>query len=132
MSVSDPIADALTVLRNASRTKKEVADIKASKILGEILRILKQERFIQDYRFVDDKKQGIFRIYLRYEQDNTPAIQGIKRISKPGRRHYVDTDNIPKVYSGIGIGILSTSKGILTDEEARQLDVGGEVLCYVW
>ena len=95
-------------------------------------RILKQEGFIQDFRFVEDKKQGLYRIHLRYLKGSNPAITGIKRISKPGRRRYVDKEDIPRVYHGIGIGVLSTSKGLLTDEEARELNVGGEVLCYVW
>ncbi|MFH1848528.1 MAG: 30S ribosomal protein S8 [Candidatus Omnitrophota bacterium] len=132
MSLTDPIADALTVLRNANMARKADAEVKASKLIGEILRIFKQEGFIKDFRFMEDKKQGSFKVYLKYVEENTPAITGIKRISTPGLRRYVNKEDIPSVYSGLGISILSTSKGILTDEEARQLNIGGEVLCHIW
>ena len=132
MSITDPIADAIVILKNACQARKEHAELKGSKLIGAILRIFKREGFIRDFRFIDDKKQGLYKVYLKYLKGNVPAITGIKRVSKPGRRQYVDKENIPRVYSGIGIGVLSTSKGILADEESRELNVGGEVLCYIW
>ena len=132
MSITDTIADGLTILRNASQARKEHAHVKGSGLMGEILRILKQENFIKDFRFIEDKKQGEYKIYLKYAKDDTPAITGIRRISKPGRRHYVRKQKIPTVFHGVGISILSTSRGLLTDAEARELNVGGEVLCYIW
>lgn len=132
MSVTDPIADALTIIRNATRAKKESAEVKASKLIGKILEILKKERFIQDFRFVDDKKQGAYKVYLKLQKGKIPAITGIERISVPARRRYVTKQDVPKIYAGLGIAILSTSKGVLTDEEARNLHVGGELICRVW
>jgi small subunit ribosomal protein S8 len=132
MSLTDPIADALTIVRNASRAKREAAEVKASKLTGRILEILKRERFIQDFRFVDDKRQGFYKVYLKFHKGKVPAITGIKRCSSPSRRTYIATRNTKKVYGGLGVAILSTSKGILTDEEARSQKVGGELLCQVW
>lgn len=132
MSVTDPIADMLTVIRNASRAKKETCDVPASKLGQEILRILKSEGFIKNHKFIEDRKQGILRVYLKYGEENRSAITGLKRTSKPGLRHYVNKANIPEVLGGLGIAILSTSRGVLTDREAREAQVGGEVLCYVW
>lgn len=132
MSVTDPIADMLTVIRNASRAKKETCDVPASKLSREILRILKSEGFIKNCKFIEDRKQGILRTYLKYGKENRSAITNIKRISKPGLRHYVNKANIPEVLGGLGIAILSTSRGVFTDGEAREAQVGGEVLCYVW
>jgi len=132
MSVSDPLGDAFTKIRNAYRAKKDKVDLKGSKMLLRIVDILKREGFIQDYRFIEDNKQGIIRVYLRYLDKRRPALIDIKRISKPGRRIYVNKNEIPRVLSGIGIAILTTSKGILTDKEARKEKVGGEVICYVY
>lgn len=132
MSLTDPIADALTIIRNANRAKKESAQVRASSEIGKILEILKKERFIQDFRFVDDKKQGFYKVYLKFHKGKVPAITGIKKVSLPGRRCYITTKNATKVYGGLGVAILSTSKGILTDEEARTLNVGGELICQVW
>lgn len=132
MSVTDPIADALTIIRNASRASKESADIRASKLTGQILEILKKERFIQDFRLVEDKKQGFYKVYLKYQKGKVPAITGIKRCSNPGRRLYKTADSVSKVYGGLGVAILTTSKGLLTDEEARTQNIGGELLCQVW
>jgi small subunit ribosomal protein S8 len=132
MSVTDPIADALTIIRNASRANKESAEVKGSKLTGQILDILKRERFIQDFRFVDDKKQGFFKVYLKYHKGKVPAITGIKKYSNPGRRLYVKSNDTHKVFAGLGVAIVSTSKGLLTDEEARGQNVGGELLCKVW
>jgi len=132
MSVTDPIADALTIIRNASRASKESADVRASKLIGRIMEILKKERFIKDFRFVEDKKQGFYKVYLKYHKGKVPAITGIKRCSNPGRRLYKTADSVSKVYGGIGVAILTTSKGLLTDEEARTQNIGGELLCQVW
>lgn len=132
MGVTDPIADALTILRNASNARKDVAELKASKLLEEILKILKKESFISNYKLVKDSKQGLLRVYLKYSKASAPAILGIKRISKPGLRIYKKADELPKVYGGLGVAVISTSKGLMTDNEARESKMGGEVICYVW
>lgn len=132
MSITDPIADMLTKIRNAIKAKKEKVDVPFSKLTQEILSILKRERFIEDFKFIEDKIQGDLRVYLRYSKSNSPAIRGIKRISRPGLRIYVKRDKLPKVFGGLGIAILSTSRGIVTDEQAREMNTGGEVICYVW
>ena len=132
MAVTDPIADALTIIRNANSAKKSVAEVKNSMIVESIIKILKKEKFIADYRLIKDTKQGLLRIYLRYGKDGTPAMIGLKRISKPGLRIYKKTDSLPKVYSGLGVAIISTSKGLMTDDEARENKMGGEVICYAW
>ncbi|MGL5440287.1 MAG: 30S ribosomal protein S8 [Filifactoraceae bacterium] len=132
MTMTDPIADMLTRVRNANTVKHETVDIPASNIKKEIARILLEEGFIKGYDVTEDGKQGLIRLQLKYGKDGERVISGIKRISKPGMRVYADTDNIPKVLNGLGISVISTSKGILTDKQARELNVGGEVLCYVW
>ena len=132
MAVTDPIADMLTIVRNASSSKKDVAEVKGSLLSESVLKILKKEGFISNYKTIKDNKQGILRVYLKYLKNGTPAILGLKRISKPGLRIYKKADELPKVYSGLGVAIISTSKGLLTDEEARENKVGGEVLCYAW
>ena len=132
MAVTDPIADALTILRNASFAKKQVAELRNSKIVEEILKIFKKESFISNYKLIKDTKQGILRVYLQYDKDGTPAILGIKRISKPGLRIYKKSDELPKVYGGLGVAVISTSKGMMTDNEAREGKMGGEVICYTW
>ena len=132
MAVTDPIADALTILRNASFAKKQVAELRNSKIVEEILKIFKKESFISNYKLIKDTKQGILRVYLQYDKDGTPAILGIKRISKPGLRIYKKSDELPKVYGGLGVAVISTSKGMMTDNEARSHSMGGEVVCYTW
>jgi small subunit ribosomal protein S8 len=132
MAVTDPIADMLTVIRNASSSKKDVAEVKGSLLSESVLKILKKEGFISNYKTIKDNKQGILRVYLKYLKSGTPAILGLKRISKPGLRIYKKADELPKVYGGLGVAIISTSKGLLTDEEARENKVGGEVLCYAW
>ncbi len=131
MVVTDPIADMLTRIRNANIVRAKSVDVPASKIKKELARILKEEGYIQDYEVIDDQKQGIIRIQLKFNGKER-IITGLKRISKPGLRVYVEKDQIPKVLGGLGIAILSTSKGIMTDRSARQLGIGGEVLCYVW
>lgn len=132
MVMTDPIADMLTRIRNANSVKHESVDIPSSKLKVELARILKDEGFIREYKVIEDGKQGILRIYLRYTAQKGQVIQGLKRISKPGLRVYASKDEIPRVLGGLGIAILSTSKGVLTDKEARKQGVGGEVICYVW
>lgn len=132
MSLSDPIADALTVIRNASRIKRERVDLKASKLITEILKILRQEKFIFDYRLIDDKKQGILRVYLKKSAEPTRRIQRIVRVSRPGLRIYRKKDEIPTVLNGLGLCIVSTPQGVMSGDEAKKRGVGGEVLCKVW
>lgn len=132
MSITDPISDMLTVIRNAQGARKEKVDFPASKIKEEILKIIKKEGYIQNYRRIEDGKQGILRTYLRYARNKKGMISGLKRISKPGCRVYVDKEKIPYVFGGTGSAVLSTSKGILDDKQARKLKVGGEILCYIW
>jgi small subunit ribosomal protein S8 len=131
MSLSDPIADMLTRIRNASHAKHEKVDIPASGTKNEIAKILKENGYIRNFKVIDDTKQGILRVYLKYDASNLGVVN-LKRISKPGRRIYVDRLHIPRVLNGLGISVLTTSKGILSDKEARKLRVGGEVLCHVW
>jgi small subunit ribosomal protein S8 len=130
--LTDPIADMLTRLRNAAMIKAEKVDIPASRMKLDIAKILKEEGFIRAYKILKDKKQGILRITLKYTQDGGPVISGLKRISKPGRRVYVDKGGIPMVLGGVGISVLSTSKGVLGDKACRREQVGGEVLCHIW
>ncbi|MDI9496130.1 MAG: 30S ribosomal protein S8 [Bacillota bacterium] len=132
MVMTDPIADMLTRIRNANHAKHEFVDIPASKIKKEIANILLEEGYIKGFDVIDDGKQGIIRIELKYQQNKERVITGIKRISKPGLRVYVGKEETPKVLGGLGIAILSTSKGIVTDKKARSQGVGGEVICYVW
>lgn len=130
--VTDPIADMLTRMRNAIMIRAEKVDIPASRMKLEIAKILKEEGFIRAYKILKDKKQGILRITLKYTTDNESIIAGLKRISKPGRRVYVSKDSIPSVMGGIGISILSTSRGVLGDKVCRREKIGGEVLCTIW
>lgn len=132
MSMTDPLADMLTRIRNASTARQEKVDVPASRLKLEVARILKEEGYIKNYKFTKDGKQGVIRIFLKYEENRRPVIEGLKRISRPGRRIYTEAEEIPKVLGGLGITILSTSKGVMTDQEARRLNVGGEVLCCVW
>ena len=132
MSMTDPIADLLTRIRNANLAHHEVVEIPASKIKKSIAEILKSEGFIRDVEYIDDNKQGVIRVFLKYGQDRNRVITGIKRISKPGLRKYAKAEELPKVLNGLGIAIISTSAGVITDKEARSKQVGGEVLAYVW
>jgi small subunit ribosomal protein S8 len=129
---TDPIADMLTRIRNAVLIRNEKVDIPASKMKVEIAKLLKEEGFIKSYKIIKDKKQGVLRVTLKYTPDNDAIITGIKRISKPGRRVYVGKDEIPKAMGGVGVAILTTSKGLLTDKKCRQEGLGGEVVCFVW
>ena len=130
--MTDTIADYLTRLRNAAAAKHRKVDIPASGLKLEISKVLLQQGFIQDYLMIEDKKQGILRVYLKYDSNERSAINGLRRISTPGRRQYVGVDAIPRVFNNLGIAILSTPKGIVSDRDARKLHMGGEVLCYVW
>ncbi|MVP02243.1 MULTISPECIES: 30S ribosomal protein S8 [Paenibacillus] len=132
MVMSDPIADMLTRIRNANIVRHETVEIPASKIKKEIAEILKKEGFIRDAEFVEDNKQGIIRLFLKYGPNNERVITGLKRISKPGLRVYTKSQEIPRVLGGLGIAIISTSGGVMTDKDARQAKSGGEVLCYIW
>jgi len=131
MPVTDPISDFLLRIRNASKAKKLRVEIPSSKMKQGLAEILKKESFIHDYSIVEDNKQSILKIQLKY-RDGLSAITGLKRISKPGLRVYKDSSELPKVYNGLGTAIISTSKGLLTDKEARAAAVGGEVICYIW
>jgi small subunit ribosomal protein S8 len=131
MSVSDPIADTLTILRNATRARKETVEFPASKLLERMMAIFKTDGYIEDFRMLKDNKQGILKVYMKYE-NTKPQIIGIKRVSRPGLRVYTDNNQIPRVLNGLGTAIISSSKGLVTDREARKLKIGGEVLCYIW
>jgi small subunit ribosomal protein S8 len=130
--MSDPIADLLTRIRNASRAEHEKVDIPASKLKVRIAELLKEEGFIKNHRLIEDDKQGMLRVYLKYGAGNEKMIAGLVRVSRPGRRVYVGKDEIPSILGGMGVAILSTSRGVMTDRESRKQQVGGEVLAYVW
>ncbi|NVY96049.1 30S ribosomal protein S8 [Lactobacillus sp. DCY120] len=132
MSMTDPIADYLTRIRNANMVRHACVEVPASNMKKSISEILKREGFIRDYEVTEDHKQGMIKVYLKYGKDNERAITGLKKISKPGLRSYVKADAVPKVLNGLGIAILSTSEGVMTDKQARQKTVGGEVIAYVW
>ncbi|CAI2684495.1 30S ribosomal protein S8 [Apilactobacillus apinorum] len=132
MSMTDPIADFLTRIRNANMVRHDSVEVPASKIKKNIAEILKREGFVRDVEYVEDDKQGVIRVFLKYGKDNERVISGLKRISKPGLRSYVKSDSIPKVLNGLGIAIISTSEGVITDKEARAKKIGGEVLAYIW
>ena len=130
MAMTDPIADFLTRIRNANMVKHESVEVPASKMKRDIAEILKNEGFIRDVEYIDDDKQGIIRVFLKYGKNNERVISGLRRISKPGLRSYVKADAVPKVLNGIAI--LSTSEGVMTDKDARAKKIGGEVIAYVW
>ena len=132
MSMTDPIADMLTRIRNALMAGKEKVDVPASALKEGIARILRDEGYIINYRMIEDTKQGVIRITLKYAEPDAPAIESLERVSKPGRRVYVGAKEVPRVLNGLGIAILSTSKGVMDDVAAREAKVGGEVLCTVW
>ena len=131
MPVTDPISDFLTRVRNASKARKVRVDIPASNVKTSLAEILKNQNFIVDYKIVEDNKQNIIRVVLKYS-NGVPAINGLKKISKPGLRVYKNADELPRVLNGLGIAVISTSKGLLTDKDARTQNIGGEVLCHVW
>ena len=133
MGMTDPLADMLTRVRNANKARHEKVDVPASNLKGNVIRILKDEGYIKNYKLIKDGKQGILRIYLKFEgETKKQVISSLKTLSKPGRRRYVGADEIPSVLRGLGLTILSTSKGVMTDKEARKLKVGGELLCSIW
>ena len=132
MQITDPSADMLTRIRNAGTAKHETVDVPASKMKVAIAQILLDEGYIKSFQLIDDGTQGIIRITLKYLANKEKAIQGLKRVSKPGLRIYAGADELPQVLKGLGIAIISTSKGIMTDKQARKLHVGGEVLAFVW
>lgn len=132
MQITDPIADMLTRIRNANTAKHETVDIPASNMKKAIAEILNEEGYIKGYQIIEDGKQGVIRVTLKYSQNKEKVISGIKRVSKPGLRIYAGADELPRVLKGLGIAIVSTSKGIMTDKKARAQHVGGEVLAFVW
>ncbi len=129
---TDPIADMLTRLRNANVARHEKVEIPGSKVKRALAEILKREGFIRDFEWIEDSKQGVIRVYLKYTWDKKKALTSLRRVSRPGLRVYVNRDRLPRVLRGMGIAVISTSKGILTDREARERKIGGEVLCYIW
>ena len=132
MGMTDPIADMLTRIRNASSASHKRVDVPASKLKREIARVLAENRFIDNFAYIEDSKQGMLRLYLRYDAENKNIIRGLQRVSKPGLRQYSAKTSVPRVLRGLGIAIVTTSKGVMTDREARAAGVGGEVLCKVW
>lgn len=132
MSVSDPVADFLTCIRNAIGAKHRKVDVPASRMKTELAKVLLRERFINNFKTIEDSKQGVLRIYLKYTNDETSVITDLKRVSKPGRRIYVGKDRIPRVMGGLGMSVVSTSRGLMTDREARDAGLGGELVCQVW
>lgn len=132
MVMTDPIADFLTRIRNANMVLHEKVEIPASNLKKSLAEILKEEGFIKDFEYIEDDKQGIIRVYLKYGENKEKVISGLKRISKPGLKVFCKKDEVPKVLGGLGIAIISTSKGVMSDKSARKTGVGGEVVCYVW
>lgn len=132
MTMSDPISDMLTRIRNAGRARHASTDVPGSNLKAALARVLKEEGFIRNYKFIKDNKQGIIRIYLKYDNLNRHVIYGLQRVSKPSRRVYMGSKEVRPVLKGLGISVLSTSKGVMTDRRARKEKVGGEVLCNIW
>lgn len=132
MSMTDPIADFLTRIRNAIMAKKKTVDIPASNLKKEMARILFEQKFIRNYIIIDDGKQGVIRIFLKYTPEGESVIHELKRVSKPGLRQYADVKQLPRVKNNMGIAILTTPKGVMTEREAKRQNVGGEVLCTIW
>lgn len=132
MSVTDPVADFLTGIRNALRAKHRKVDVPSSRMKAELAKVLLRERYINNFKLIDDQRQGVLRVYLKYATDESSVISGLRRVSTPGRRVYVTKDRIPRVMGGLGTAIVSTSKGIMTDREAREAGLGGEFVCQVW
>jgi small subunit ribosomal protein S8 len=132
MAVSDPVADFLTGIRNAIRAKHRKVDVPASQLKAEIAKVLLRERYINNFKIIEARNQGVLRIYLKYTGDDVSVITGIKRVSTPGRRSYVGKNGVPRVMGGMGTSIVSTSRGVMTDREAREAGLGGELMCQVW
>jgi len=132
MTMTDPIADMLTRIRNATLMRHDRADIPASKVKVEIAKLLKQEGFIRTFKLIEEGPQGLIRVYLKYADDGEPVIHGLRRVSTPGCRIYTRVESLPKVRNGLGVALVSTNRGVITDEQARGLRVGGEILCEIW
>jgi len=132
MTMIDPIADMLTRIRNATMVRHDRTDIPASRMKLEIAKLLKQEGFIRTFKVLEEGPQGVLRVYLKYSQDGEPVIHGMQRVSRPGLRVYRGVGELPKVRNGLGVAVISTNAGVVTDEQARRLRVGGEVLCEIW
>ncbi len=132
MAMSDPIADMLTRIRNGAKAEFAKVDIPGSKLKIELARVLKEQGYIKNHKFLEDDKQGVLRVYLKYVGENKPAIHGLQRVSKPGCRVYTKSKEVKSVLNGLGISIVSTSKGLMTDKQAKKENVGGEVLCNIW
>jgi small subunit ribosomal protein S8 len=132
MSVSDPIADFITVIRNGCKANFDYVDVPASKMKNHIAKVLSDQGYVKKFIFIEDGKQGILRIWLKYNEDGEPAIKRIRRVSRPGRKEYTGVKNLPRVRDNLGIAILTTPQGVMTAREAARRNVGGEVLCYVW
>jgi small subunit ribosomal protein S8 len=132
MSMTDTIGDMLTRIRNAGKARFDKVDIPASRMKISLARIFKDEGFIKNYKVIKDNKQGILRVYLKYDNQSQPMIHRVERVSKPSRRVYAGCEELPKVQGGLGVAVISTSKGVMSDRQARKLGVGGEVLCQVW
>ena len=132
MQITDTIADLLTRIRNASSAKHATVDVPASNMKKAITQILVDEGYVKGFQFIEDGKQGIIRITLKYGENRTPVISGLRRVSKPGLRIYSSCEDMPKVMKGLGVAVVSTSKGIMTDKKAREMNVGGEVLAFIW
>ncbi len=132
MTMTDPIADMLTRIRNATLMRHDRTDIPSSKVKVEIAKILKQEGFIRTFKVIEEGPQGLIRVYLKYADDGEPVIHGLRRVSTPGCRIYTRVESLPKVRNGLGVALVSTNRGVLTDEQARGLRVGGEILCEIW
>jgi small subunit ribosomal protein S8 len=132
MAVTDPIADMLTVIRNGCKAKQKKVEVPASRVKSELLKLLLREKYISNYRYIEDSKQGRLRIYLKYADDEKSVISGIRRVSRPGLRIYRGAEEVPSVRGGLGIAVLSTSQGMMTGADARKRRIGGEVVCQVW
>jgi len=132
MSMSDPLADMLTRIRNAGKAKHKSVDIPGSQIKTSLAGVMKEEGFIRNFKFIKDSKQGILRVYLKYDKNDRHVIYGVQRVSKPSRRVYVRSKDVKSVLNGLGVSVLSTSRGLLTDKQARNENLGGEVLCAIW
>ncbi len=132
MTMTDPIADMLTRIRNATMMRHDRADMPASKVKVEIAKILKQEGYIRTFKLIEEGPQGLIRVYLKYADDGEPVIHGLRRVSTPGCRIYTRVESLPKVRNGLGVALISTNRGVITDEQARGLRVGGEILCEIW
>ena len=132
MAVTDPIADMLTVIRNGCKAKHKKVEVPASRVKSELLKVLLREKYISNYRYIEDTKQGRLRIYLKYTEDENSVISGLRRISKPGLRIYRGAEEVPHVRGGLGVAVMSTSRGIMTGAEAKKRRIGGEVVCHVW